>query len=225
MALRSKALNKTKRVRSVAATPDGAREKLLKVALHLFSERGLDGVSVRDISKEAKLNVSLVSYYFGGKEGLYEAILMEHMNEVHGHLRGVIEHFANLPISREVFAEEIRLIVKNLVEARLRTPAIAQIMQRERVDGLRHSRKVYEEIMAPLADQLVGLVERAQAQGVLRRELNARAYFICMIESLFGYFIFHDCKVKLFKDAYRFPKDKDAFIEHMVLIFTQGVFA
>ena len=53
----------------------GSREKLLEVAVHLFAQKGLDGVSTRDLAREAGLNISLISYYFGGKEGLYRAVL------------------------------------------------------------------------------------------------------------------------------------------------------
>src|SRR4051812_37545337 len=54
-----------------------ARERLLTVATKLFAENGLDGTSTRDIAKAADLNISLISYYFGGKEGLYKTVIAE----------------------------------------------------------------------------------------------------------------------------------------------------
>jgi AcrR family transcriptional regulator len=47
-----------------------SREKLIRSAERLFAERGYNGVSVRDISNDAKVNSALVGYHFGGKEGL-----------------------------------------------------------------------------------------------------------------------------------------------------------
>jgi AcrR family transcriptional regulator len=43
----------------------------------LFAERGLHGVSVRELAKAAGTNVSMISYHFGGKLGLYEAVLRQ----------------------------------------------------------------------------------------------------------------------------------------------------
>jgi AcrR family transcriptional regulator len=50
------------------------RERLLAQAEKMFAARGYDGTSVRQITQEAGANVAAVSYYFGGKQGLYEAV-------------------------------------------------------------------------------------------------------------------------------------------------------
>jgi AcrR family transcriptional regulator len=48
---------------------------MIQHARALFAKNGFDGVSVKDVAQATKLNVSLVSYHFNGKEGLYEACL------------------------------------------------------------------------------------------------------------------------------------------------------
>lgn len=203
---------------------EGAREKILKVAAKLFADRGLDGVSVRDISREAEVNVSLVSYYFGGKEGLYVTIIEEHALHFHRTLIEMLNHFREMPATREVFQQELRAVVRHLISMRSANPEMSAIMRRERMDGLPHARKVYEEIMAPMADDLFSFVTTAQERGIVRKDLNARAYFIALLESVFGYMDFEDCKLKLWKDAYRFPKDMDAYIDFIVRLYTEGVF-
>jgi AcrR family transcriptional regulator len=50
--------------------------QILRVAETLFAEKGFDGTSIRDIAKEAKINIAMVSYYFGSKEQLLEAIIL-----------------------------------------------------------------------------------------------------------------------------------------------------
>lgn len=47
------------------------RLKLLEAAERLFLERGYDGVSVRDITEAAGVNVASVNYHFNGKKNLY----------------------------------------------------------------------------------------------------------------------------------------------------------
>ena len=50
------------------------RLQLLDTAERLFSEKGFDGTSVRDIAEEAGINTAIISYYFCSKEKLMEAI-------------------------------------------------------------------------------------------------------------------------------------------------------
>lgn len=50
--------------------------QILRVAETLFAEKGFDGTSIRDIAKEAQINIAMVSYYFGSKEQLLEAIIL-----------------------------------------------------------------------------------------------------------------------------------------------------
>lgn len=50
--------------------------QILEVAETLFAEKGFDGTSIRDISKEANINVAMVSYYFGSKEKLLESLVL-----------------------------------------------------------------------------------------------------------------------------------------------------
>jgi AcrR family transcriptional regulator len=49
---------------------------ILEVAETLFAEKGFDGTSIRNIAKEAKINIAMVSYYFGSKERLLESLIL-----------------------------------------------------------------------------------------------------------------------------------------------------
>ena len=48
---------------------------ILQVAEKLFAEKGFDGTTVREISKAAKINIAMVSYYFGSKDKMLEALI------------------------------------------------------------------------------------------------------------------------------------------------------
>src|SRR5947207_8147090 len=51
------------------------RARLLNAAARLFAEHGFAGVTVRDICRKARANVAAVNYHFGGKDGLYTAVM------------------------------------------------------------------------------------------------------------------------------------------------------
>ncbi len=50
------------------------KELILETAERLFSELGYNGTSTRAIASEAGVNMAMLNYYFGSKEGLYKAI-------------------------------------------------------------------------------------------------------------------------------------------------------
>jgi AcrR family transcriptional regulator len=60
------------------ASKETSREKLILSAERLFAARGFDGVSVRDITNDAKVNSALLGYYFDGKEGLLAEVYTRH---------------------------------------------------------------------------------------------------------------------------------------------------
>lgn len=57
--------------------PKDCRAQLIASATPLFAQKGLNGVSVRELAKAGGTNVSMISYYFGSKAGLYEAVLRD----------------------------------------------------------------------------------------------------------------------------------------------------
>jgi TetR/AcrR family transcriptional regulator, regulator of cefoperazone and chloramphenicol sensitivity len=55
--------------------PEDTRAKLLQAAVHVFSERGYEGATVRNICQRAGVNLALVNYHFGDKLELYLAVI------------------------------------------------------------------------------------------------------------------------------------------------------
>lgn len=69
---------------SPANPPPSGREaivrSLIDAATGLFAEKGLRGVSVRDIGQRAGLNHTLINRYFGSRENLVQVVLHELTN-------------------------------------------------------------------------------------------------------------------------------------------------
>ena len=58
-----------------------ARLALIHAAVEVFGESGLEAATTRDIAQRAQQNIAAIAYYFGGKEGLYLAVV-EHIVQV-----------------------------------------------------------------------------------------------------------------------------------------------
>jgi AcrR family transcriptional regulator len=77
-----------------------SKERLIQVAIDLFSVKGFKGTSIRDIAHEMGMSISNIYHYFGSKEGLWLAILEHSSMGVFEQLREVsklemdpLEHF------------------------------------------------------------------------------------------------------------------------------------
>jgi len=60
------------------------RTTILNSAIELFSQKGFEAVSVRDVTKQANVNLASVSYHFGNKEGLIQeavSVILNPLNE------------------------------------------------------------------------------------------------------------------------------------------------
>jgi len=56
---------------------EATRQRLLEVAIRVFAARGFDGARTRDIAEAAKTNIVSIKYYFGSKQGLYDAAAVQ----------------------------------------------------------------------------------------------------------------------------------------------------
>jgi AcrR family transcriptional regulator len=57
-------------------------ERILDAAERLFAARGFHGVSIRDITGAAGVDVALANYHFGSKQGLLEAVLLRRAEDL-----------------------------------------------------------------------------------------------------------------------------------------------
>lgn len=65
-----------------SATGDATRARIMAAAERLIARHGLDAVSIRDITDEAKVNSAAIHYHFRSKRGLIEAMLARWADEL-----------------------------------------------------------------------------------------------------------------------------------------------
>ncbi len=57
------------------AQENNTQDRLLEAAIDIFGRHGYDAATTRMIARTANVNISAIPYYFGGKEGLYRAVI------------------------------------------------------------------------------------------------------------------------------------------------------
>lgn len=94
-----------------------SKEKILKSAIKLFAQKGYDAVSIREICKDAGCNICMISYYWGGKQELYNGII-ENLLEAQMHFASSFIDFNKKPedLSREEKIKLLELILDKCVD-------------------------------------------------------------------------------------------------------------
>ncbi|GAS99118.1 putative TetR family transcriptional regulator [Mycolicibacterium canariasense] len=94
------------------ANREQLRDRLLNSAEELFAERGYFGVGVRDITERAGTRLASVSDQFGGKEGLFRAVLLRRIQPLNDERRA---RLAALP-ARGSVARRLRALIDAFTE-------------------------------------------------------------------------------------------------------------
>lgn len=200
-----------------------SRKTILSVAAKLFAKLGLDKCSTREIAKESNSNISLISYYFGGKEGLYKEVMREFALEIKARAQTQIDNYKDLPVTKSLFIKEMNATVESMIFFRTKYPEVAQIFSREKLTGLQHSKDIHEQIFYPLMQNFFELVKKAQAQKIVKPEINPALLFILLSEGIWGFYELAECPTPLLKDCKDVYESKAKLSQQIALIFIEGV--
>jgi AcrR family transcriptional regulator len=96
------------------------KERIMSSASKLFAQKGFAAVGVREIAKDAEVNVSMVSYYYNGKNELLKAIIEKYF----GMVQKIIKENNELNLNRE---DRFRDLIKNMVKLFVTEPDLCKV--------------------------------------------------------------------------------------------------
>lgn len=210
---------------SEAPSSDGAKEKLIEAATKLFAVQGFDGTSTRDIAKLSGLNISLISYYFGGKEGLYKAVIQDFANYAIENSNQLLLTLDVEKLTKESFCAFMKELLARMIPLKYASKEVQHLMHRELLQGLPHSRDVFEALFSSILEKIVGLYKRGQKKGFIRSDVNPYIVFISMIHSVDQYILIMgcDCDLPIKKHLYKLPDDVSEYCDQLYKIYVEGV--
>ena len=71
-----------------ARNPERTKSRILQAARREFAAKGISGARVDGIARRAKVNKRMLYHYFGSKDGLFQAVLLQTLAERVAHVAG-----------------------------------------------------------------------------------------------------------------------------------------
>ncbi|WP_419786647.1 TetR/AcrR family transcriptional regulator [Pseudodesulfovibrio sp.] len=179
--------NKKNKNLSRKAQGEETRATLLAVGSRLFAQRGYDGVSMRTLANEAGVNLATVSYHFGGKSGLYQAILQRiitYRDDIFPKIDDIRERLAvagsSIPGKCQVLDWFIDQLVRNLLGNSNMTWA-AFLVSRELAQPSEWFEELANDFFAPSLDVLCTMAAGTLPEGSSREDIILTAHAIISI--------------------------------------------
>lgn len=157
------------------------RSQLIRAGERLFASRGINGVSLREITREAgQANVSALQYHFGNRSGLLQAIVAKHRADTDPQRHALLDHYETTgePDVRELAASLVRPLVSKLadpdggreylqINCDLYTrPDIRTIAELVPFDDPQHSMVRWHRLLDPLMPYTERTVLRSQFSAI-----------------------------------------------------------
>lgn len=153
---------------AVSRQATDTRERILARAGPLFALHGLEGLGIRQLAREAKVNIAAVNYHFGSKQALFREVCLRHLRAINAErvlLLDALESRRRRASPEDVLAAHLGPLVRfarggdpaNLLFMRL---VMAQIARRDpalQAALAAEGKPLHERLLAMLARALPGV--------------------------------------------------------------------
>lgn len=203
------------------------RIRLIESGIRCFASHGFEGSSTREIARGAGANPCLLSYHFGGKEGLYLEAVRYILQRKASHLSEVV---SRLPKGGEAPRQEvlrglsdyIRTFVVELMaghEGDALNEAAMILMAREMQSPRSETAPLLSTFLGPILDYLDSSLR------ALRPDLDEEALFAMSLSIHGQLFQLRNAAgaIRFLRNRPAFPEDLAYFIQHFIDFSLRGL--
>jgi TetR/AcrR family transcriptional regulator len=163
--------------------PELSKPRILAAATAEFAGNGFGGARINEIARRAGTNKRMLYHYFGGKEGLYVAVL----EEAYGAFRSAERKLSidNLPPKTGM-----RRLMEFTFDYCAENPRFIALLNNENLYRGRHVRKSarVRALYSPLIDTIARLLKRGHKSGVFRNGIDPVRLYISVASLAYFYF-------------------------------------
>lgn len=146
------------------STKPTKRDALICAALKLFSEKGFNGVSTKELCEKAKANISLISFYFGSKKGLLHTLFQD----ISDHPIFKTDRFFSGPLkSSEDFEGRIQLFLTEISDFFMAHHEVVSLYFSELELENQEAQDMFPETFVGLYQGFMAFLQEAKDQGFI----------------------------------------------------------
>ncbi|MCW5719607.1 MAG: TetR family transcriptional regulator [Devosia sp.] len=147
-----------------------------------FADRGFEGARVDAIAERAGANKRLLYHYFGNKEDLYRAVLLDAYQEIRQGERA-------LSLDQYDPAQAMDRLVRFTFRHFLANPWFPRLLGTENIENARFLKTLpdIKALHSPLVGQIAAIIERGNAAGIFRRDVDPVQLYISVAALGFFY--------------------------------------
>lgn len=144
-----------------------SKQDILAIATEEFAANGLSGSRVDEIAERTRTSKRMIYYYFGGKEGLYQAVLEKAYSDIR-----TLESRSNLDDLEP--REALRKLIELTFDYDETHPHFISLVSVENIHQARHlsGMKTIKEMNQTVIRTLADILERGRKQGEFRSDLD-----------------------------------------------------
>ena len=154
----------------------GTRERLLETAIDVFGRHGFDAATTRLIAREAHVNIAAIPYYFGGKNGLYHAVISHLVEQIQKEAGELLGQAAGITLTGDTGRQQARELLKAVLERFINFvagseygPRFSRIFLREQMFPSAAYDLIFDGFLGPALDALSNLVMGATGESNPRK--------------------------------------------------------
>lgn len=152
------------------------REALIDAALQSFASRGYAGSTLRDIARDARATPAMANYYFGGKQGLLQAVVEQRVQALVMQMLQAIDAAGDDPVAA------IAAFMRTYTSLALRNPWVPRLVVREVLSETGVLREAFAKRFAGSIAGLLGeRIRQAQARGLIDPALDPAKVILSLL--------------------------------------------
>jgi len=199
---------------------ESTRSLLISKSTTLFAQKGFEGTTIKDISDATGVNVSLVSYHFGGKEGLFYACI-----EQFGKSRlAAVEKILISPRSKEEFEIRLQMFVDELIDIHLDQPDLTALLHREFDNQDPKSMEIFKNTFLRSYQLLFDFFASAQKNKIIRADVNAPMVAALMFGGVKLILMHNNLQKSMPGMSVEDFSSKKKIREHFMKLFLEGLY-
>lgn len=201
----------TKSGRERKRDPERTSAAILAAAVAEFSQRGYDGARIDGIAKRARINKRMLYHYFGGKEGLYLAVL-------EGRYAAIRTAETELDLTHREPVEGMRELIHFTWDYFLDHPEFLSILATENQHKARFLKQSDHivQLNSPLVEALAQVLKHGEEQRIFRAGVDPVSLYIS-IASLGAFYLSNRWTLStIFRRDLISDKEVTAWGEHIV---------